>query len=430
MNKKHSKILYLAHRIPYPPNKGDKIRTFNEIKYLSQDHGIDLVCLADNIDDISFKKDLELYCQQVFVLPLPTSLAKLQGIISLILGKAISVGYFYKRKLQRIIDRLLKENHYDAIICFSSPMAEYIYRSKFYNENKHRPIGQRTRLIMDFCDVDSDKWLQYAQTAKFPMNLAYRIENKRLFEYEKQVSNDFDFSVFTTNKEVDLFLAGHPVAKNLMSIPNGVDFQYFSPGAENPKENIQDKRFVIKDVHNKNNDIRDKGPILLFTGSMDYYANVEGVSWFNAEILPLIKRKLPQAQFLIVGSNPHPIVKKLGENDGVIVTGFVDDIRPYYQMADICVIPLRLARGVQNKVLEAMSMGKPVVVTSKAVEGIMAVAGEHVFVQDTPDSFSEAVFRLFRDNSLKERMGMHARKFILDNYDWECNIKKFNELLG
>jgi polysaccharide biosynthesis protein PslH len=428
MDKKHSRILYLAHRIPYPPNKGDKIRTFNEIRYLSQDHTIDLVCLADNIDDLSYKKDLETYCERVFVSFLHTTLAKLNGIFSLIAGKAISVGYFYKRDVQQTIDNLLEETRYDAIICFSSPMAEYIYRSRFFKKKRLDSTERETCLIMDFCDVDSDKWLQYSHASKFPMNLVYRLENKRLFEYEKKVNNDFDFSVFTTNKEIELFLAMYSKAKNLISISNGVDYRYFSPDGETVADSIQEKIISIKDVNNKNAEIGEKGPVLLFTGAMDYYANVEGVSWFHDEIFPLIKRKLPESKFLIVGSNPHPAVKKLGENNGVIVTGFVNDIRPYYQMADICIIPLRLARGVQNKVLEAMSMGKPVVVTSKAIEGIMAVSGDQVFVKDTPASFAEAVFQLFKDNSLRNSMGMHARKFILDNYDWEANIKKFSQL--
>jgi glycosyltransferase involved in cell wall biosynthesis len=162
---------------------------------------------------------------------------------------------------------------------------------------------------------------------------------------------------------------------------------------------------------------------------MDYHANIDGVTWFCEKILPTIKKEYPQVQFNIVGSNPHPSVKALDTQNGVRVTGFVEDIRPYYWSADICVIPLRMARGIQNKVLEAMAMSKPVVTTPVAVQGIHALQGEHVLVGDSPENFCRAVTKLVADLDSGKKLGQNARQFVIDKYDWSLNMKKFEEVL-
>lgn len=410
MDNQSLKILYIAHRIPYPPNKGDKIRSFNEIKHLSSSHNLDLVCLADNADDLKFKSDLEKYCRRVFVQYFKSSQAKLRGFINLINGKAISVGYFYRKKVQQIIDQWLSDTVYDAIICFSSPMAEYLFRSPFLSQcfsKFSQPATFNPQLIMDFCDVDSDKWLQYSQRYRFPLNLIYRIEYKRLLKYEKKINRFFDNSVFVSQQEADLFCRLFPEAKNISVIENGVDCEYFSP-----------------EFQTLNPDPRT----LIFTGAMDYWANVDGVLWFCEKILPTIMAGYPKTQFYIVGSNPNAKIQELERNKGINVTGFVKDIRPYYNNADVCVIPLRIARGIQNKVLEAMSMGKAVVTTSAAVQGIRATPGVNLLVEDDFSKFAEAVSMLLKNNSLRNYLGTNARRFVKSNYNWQTNMKKFDEL--
>jgi len=419
-------ILYIAHRIPYPPNKGDKIRSFNEIKHLSSSHNVDLVCLADNIDDLKFKSDLEKYCRRVFVQHFKISQAKLRGFINLIKGKTISVGYFYRKKVQHVIDQWLSDTAYDAIICFSSPMAEYLFRLPFLSQcfskfpqpetRNPKPATRNPQLIMDFCDVDSEKWLQYSQRSKFPLNLIYWIENKRLLEYEKKTNKSFDNSVFVSQQEADFFYRLFPEAKNISVIGNGVDHEYFSQLA------TRTPKLVTRNPQPET---------LLFTGAMDYWANVDGVLWFCEKILPIVKDRYPKVQFYIVGSNPNPEIKKLGHNNKSInITGFVEDIRPYYNNADICVIPLRIARGIQNKVLEAMSMGKAVVTTSTAVQSIKATSGEHLLVEDNSDKFAEAVSMLLKNHTLRNYLGTNARRFVKSNYNWQGNMKKFDELMG
>ena len=441
------KILYLAHRIPYPPNKGDKIRSFNEVKYLSTSHEVHLGCLADNPADLKYESDLKKYCKKVSVIPFKASWARLKSVGSLVYDKPLSVGYFHSKTLQDTVNQHLSIENYDAIICFSSTMAEYLYRSPplrhRFSSNKAlfkqraalnsedslsphalglRPLnlGLKPRLIMDFCDVDSDKWRQYSREARFPLSLLFSIENKLLLKYEKRINQNFDHSVFVSQKEADLFSFLCPGARNLIVIPNGVDCEYFSPDKASTTS-----QFGTHDMKLATNDIRYT---LLFTGAMNYYANVDGVRWFFEEIFPMIKKEYPNLQVYVVGSDPHPKVQALDAREGVRVTGFVDDTRPFYRIADLCVVPLRLARGVQNKVLEAMAMGKAVICTRNAIEGIQAVPGQHCVVEDTPVGFSKAVLDLLGNQNDRKRLGARARDFVKANYDWSSNMKRFDSL--
>ena len=413
------KILYLAHRVPYPPNKGDKIRTFNEIRYLSQNHEIDLLALADDPNDLTHKKTLETYCNRVKLFGLNTWTSKINSLACLANPpRPLSVSYFYNKKLQACLNQWMAEKTYNAILCFSSPMAEYLFRcpviKKTLNPCKPLSNGSLPALIMDFCDVDSQKWHQYAANSRFPMSLVYGIESRRLLAYEKKINRLFHHSVLVSTHEVDVFINLNKKAQNLTAIPNGVDHDYFSPDARFEPVPLREKK---------------EQKVLVFTGAMDYYANVEGVSWFCREIFPRIKSEHPEVLFYIVGSNPGAEVKALGELEGVRVTGFVDDIRPYYQGADVCVIPLRIAAGVQNKVLEAMAMARPVVTTGKAFEGIKGKPDVHVLIKDDPKHFADKVVQLLNNNDKGTVLAGNARDFILKNYNWQTNIAALERLL-
>lgn len=411
------KILYLCHRIPFPPNKGDKIRSFNEIKHLSRNHEIHLGCLADNPDDTKYERDLKEYCEKVAVFPLNLRKAKINGVLSILRGKPLSVGYFYRKELQHTINVWHSETNYDAMICFSSPMAEYLFRSPLLKQrfNPINPSNPRIpTLLMDFCDVDSDKWVQYSRKTSFPFNMVYRLEGKLLLVYEKKINRLFDHSIFVSDQEGKLFVKLNATARNVTTIRNGVDYDYFCSQA------VSRQPSAIS--HNKT-------PVLLFTGAMDYHANVDGVVWFCREIFPKIKEEFPEARLYIVGSKPTPEVKELEKAGGVVVTGFVEDIREYYQIADISVIPLRIARGVQNKVLEAMSMGKAVVCTEKANQGIAAQDGRHVYLADSSPDFAKAVTSLIKDQKSREGFGKEARAFIVENFNWSGNMGGLESLL-
>lgn len=395
--KKAMKILYLAHRIPYPPNKGDKIRSFNEVKVLARHFTVDLVCLADQPGDIVHAPELEKICGRVKILPVQGLAAKIRGLAALMAGGTISVGYFYRDTVQQVVDSWLDEDSYQAIFCFSSTMAEYIFRSKTL-----ATLPQKPRLIMDYCDLDSDKWVQYSKEDLF-LGWLYRMEGARLSRYEKRINHAFDASVFVSNEEADLFRRSHSDATNIFIAGNGVDHDFFSP--EIPVEPRGRKAAVN----------------LIFTGAMDYHANVDGVSWFCNDILPQVRQHLPETHFMVVGSNPVSKVRRL-TSDEVTITGFVEDVRPYYKSADIAVIPLRLARGVQNKLLEAMSMGKAVVTTSKAADPLNLIDGVHVLIADSPEEFAAAIRFLAERPDRRRELGDQAQKYIRERFDWGCNL--------
>ncbi|WP_300463382.1 TIGR03087 family PEP-CTERM/XrtA system glycosyltransferase [Desulfobacula sp.] len=391
------KILYLCHRIPYPPNKGDKIRTFNEIKYLSKNHNIDLITLADDLKDLKYAEHLKKYCRQIKIFPLNKNVAKINGLLSLLFGQSISQGYFYKREFQNTFNSWTESERYDALICFSSPMAEYVFKSK----NKIKDIAKT--MIMDFCDLDSDKWSQYVQKSTFPLNMIYKKEASRLLRFEKKINKMFNKSVFVSHKEAELFVKYYPEAKDIQIISNGVDYQYF-----NSKKTEITQSFP--------------SPMLVFSGAMDYYANIDGVIWFAKEILPEIKKKIPEIKFYIVGSNPDPSVKALEKDTSIIVTGFVNDIREYYKAADLCIIPLRIARGVQNKVLEGMAMGKAIISTSQAVQGIHRDVKQVLEIEDDPMKFAEKVISFLNNSSRITELGNAAEKFVVQHHNWGKNL--------
>lgn len=390
-------ILYLCHRIPYPPNKGDKIRSFNEIKYLSKKYTIDLLTLADEPDDLKYTENLKKYCQRIKVFPLSKLMGKVNGFVSLLSGQSISQGYFYQKKIQKTFNNWTCSKQYDALICFSSPMAEYVFKAEKSINNL------AMNLIMDFCDLDSDKWNQYAQKKSFPLNMLYKKEAYRLLQFEKKINKKFNKSVFVSEREAQLFVEYYPGANGIQVISNGVDYQYFD----------QDKTDISQPF---------PSPMLVFSGAMDYYANIDGVTWFAKKILPEIKIVFPEIKFYIVGSNPDPSVKILEEDRSIIVTGFVKDIREYYKAADLCVIPLRIARGVQNKVLEGMAMGKAIISTSHAVQGIKIDAQPVLEIEDDPKNFAQKIISFLENKNKIKELGNNATNFVVQYHNWEKNL--------
>jgi len=442
------KILYIAHRIPYPPNKGDKIRSFNEIKYLSQRHEIHLACLADDPKDLKYEDELKKYCKAVRVVPINPQLAKLKSIFYLLTKRPLTIPYFYSSKLQQTVDQLLSTDDYDAIFCFSSPMAEYVFKSRLLVSSLlkteeslvkeppvtsyQKPASRNQKLIMDFVDVDSDKWAQYSKYARFPMSWIYALEGRRLADYEKNVAENFDHSIFVTEAEGKIFKGKHPHVRNISIISNGVDLNYFSPTFskkqssfnQHPETSNKQKAPSTQPPETSN-----QQPIVVFTGAMDYFANVDGVVWFTKEILPLIKKEIPEIRFYIVGSNPTKEVLSLALDSSVTVTGYVPDTREYLNRATVVVVPLRIARGIQNKILEAMAMGISVVATPQAFEGIEAEPGRDLILGGDVEKIAEGVIELIREVSLRKTLGDNARKIIEKNYCWAENLGKLDNIL-
>lgn len=359
----------------------------------------------DNESDRKYLEVLTKYCKETHAVLINKKKNLLKNILS---KKPLSVSGFYDDSMQRFVNRLLGGGKIDKVLCYCSSMAEYVFRSPFYKTEGNNSF----ELIMDYVDLDSDKWLQYAQYTNFPLNLVYKTENKRLFKYEVEINESFNHSIFVSKREEKVFKELYPDAKNVLVIPNGVDTDFFYPN----------KKSVLHFTPHPS-------PLLLFTGVMDYFANEDAVSWFCRNIFPIIKQELPGAEFYIVGNNPTNAVWTLTEIEGVSVTGYVDDIREYYWAADICVMPLRIARGLQNKVLESMATGNAVVATSNASDGIICENNKDILIENSEKGFAQAVIRLYKDIELRKSIQKNAIDNILKNYLWDSNLKAFNEIL-
>jgi len=403
------RLLFVAHRIPYPPNKGDKIRAFNELRFLSRHCSVDLLCLVDDPIDLKYALSLQRYCNQVKVFKLNSISAKVRGGLALLAGRPLSSRYFYLKEMQASFDGWLHEREYDAVFCFSSSMAEYVFQSEA--SSKHSS-GKSPRLVMDFCDIDSDKWSQYAKDSRYPLSVLYGIESRRLRAYESRIQRFFHRTVLVSISEAELLRANCPDCENLSVIANGVDHSYFSPPAEVPTIGR-----------------RNKAPTIVFTGAMNYPVNISGVRWFVRHVWPQILQKYPALNFYIVGSNPVAEVRQLAKEKNIVVTGFVNDIREYYNIADLCVVPLHLGRGVQNKLLEAMAMARATVTTSRANAGVQGKDGEHLLVADTADDFIKAISCLLDDQEQAARLGRAARDFVISYFDWGASMHKLQQLV-
>lgn len=401
------KILYLCHRIPYPPNKGDKIRSFNEIKHLSEKHCINLFFLIDNVEDLQHVEQLRQYAATIDYAVINPRWQKVRSAPYLLTAMPLSVPYFYSSEMQEMIDKRLDSSDVDAVFCFSSPMAEYVFKSRHYGT----PKLQKARLLMDFVDVDSDKWRMYAGFSSFPHSWVYQREWRRLQKYDAVVGSRFNRSIFASETEVDLFRSFCPVSKTA-AIANGVDLEYFAPEA----------------CH-KSDGAAAKTPIILFMGAMDYYPNEDAVVYFATEVMPVVQKAVPEAQFYIVGSNPSKPVSALANIDGVKVTGTVADVRPYLSNADVFVAPIRIARGIQNKVLEAMAAGVPVVARPEAVQGF-GKQNLPMAVETSTEDFAAAVIHLLLDRARRDAIASEALHFVRSGYRWDSHMDVLQRLVN
>lgn len=389
-------ILFLAHRIPFPPIKGDKIRSFHEIKLLSQKHRISLVCLADDKRDLQYADNLHSYCQSVDVVYLSPIQAKLQALLALFTSrKPLSLPYFFSKTLYSIVQQKLREQQYDIILIFSSSMAQYVTH-----------IHEIPK-VMDFVDVDSDKWAQYAKYARFPYSYIYRLESRRLRSYEAFIAKTFQYSIFVSPKEKEDFQKSVGSEARVEAIAHGIDITMFHPSDEPYDPNR-----------------------LVFTGAMDYFANVETMLYFVREILPLIQQKIPHVILYIVGSKPAPEIIRLGEQyTNIVVTGFVEQIQPYVIQSAVFVAPMRIGRGINNKILEAMAMGVPVITSSLGFEGIPGEPQRDIFVADDPHEFARYTCTLMLNPEQRKAVAIRARKTIEEQCNWEKNIEQLEMLL-
>jgi sugar transferase (PEP-CTERM/EpsH1 system associated) len=341
-------------------------------------------------------------CKDAYFASLDRRLAKLRCLTGLVCGDPLSFTYFRHPGLRAWTVRTLNEIQPDVVFINSSNMAQYVLDQPF------RP----RRLIMDFVDLDSDKWRAYAARARSPWRWVYAREAERVCEQELRIAAAADASVFVSDAEAALFrqLAPHYGAKT-QAISNGVDVAYFTP--QKAYQPPYDPSL----------------PTYVFTGMMDYWPNIDAVAWFARELLPAIRLRVHEAQFYIVGARPSPAVQALAELPGVHVSGRVPDVRPYLHYATAAVAPLRVARGIQNKVLEAMAMAKPTIVTPAALAGINAQPGKEVLLAEDAQGLVAAASRLANGFTAHE-LGAAARARVVADYSWEAHLAQLDRLLA
>ena len=371
-------VLYLVHRMPYPPNKGDKVRSYHILEHLRARHQVYLGTFIDDPEDEPHVATLRERCADLYVARLSRGRSAVGSLGGLLGGQALTLGYYRDAGLRRWIRQTVQRTPIDAVVVFSSAMAQYA-------EELPAPM------IVDFVDVDSAKWAEYARHHRWPMSWLYRREGRQLLAHERHVAHRAVRSFFVTEKETDLFRQLAPDCADLVeAIGNGVDAQAFAPDAARASPFGADEHALV------------------FTGAMDYWPNIDAVTWFAAEVMPGLQRSWPGLRFHIVGRNPAPAVRALA-GPAVNVTGTVPDVRPYLQHARVVVAPLRLARGIQNKVLEAMAMARPVVASANCAEPIGAEPGVELLTATTAADYAAQVDELLREPARADAIGAAVR---------------------
>jgi sugar transferase (PEP-CTERM/EpsH1 system associated) len=393
-------LLFLSQRLPYPPIRGDKIRVFQDLKYLARHYDVHLGCLVDDPADWQYVDTVGAMCRDIHAAPINPRLARLTCLRGLLTGEPLSVTFFRDRGLAAWVRDVLQRVRPAVTFVYSSNMAPYVL-----------DLPRTTTRVVELADVDSEKWRALAATRRGPMHFVYQREWRKVAALERRIAHESDLSVFASDAEAAFFARQVPqCSARIRGVSNGVDHGYFDPALSFPPA------------------FDTEVPTYVFTGTMDYPPNVDAVVWFASGILPLIRRAVPAARFFVVGSNPTAEVRGLAAIEGVVVTGRVPDVRPYVAHATAAVAPLRIARGIQNKVLEAMAMAKPVVLTSGALEGIEAEPSREVILADTEVDFAAACSRLAMSGDTAG-VGLAARARILRDYDWDARLRRYDDVL-
>lgn len=396
-------LLYLVHRIPYPPNKGDKIRSWHQLHYLARHFRVHLGCFVDDADDLVHVPTVAALCASSCFIRQSRPLATLRALSGLASGQALSLPYYRDRRLQRWVDALLAGGQVRDALVFSGPMAQYLDDG----------AGHALHRVIDFVDVDSEKWREYATGRRWPGSWLYLREADRLLAYERHIARQFDAATFVSSAEAALFRQRAALPQRefdyIGHVANGVDAAYFTPCRAHQNPYPAGAR------------------VLVLSGAMDYWPNVEAACWFVRQVWPALRARFPGLLFCVAGSRPARQVTALADVPGVIVTGTVTDMRPYLAHAALAVAPLRIARGVQNKVLEAMSMQKTVLASPQALAGINAQVGREVLAARDAGEFIELASRVLAGQF---DLGAAARARIVQDYDWQRNLKQLGALFG
>jgi sugar transferase (PEP-CTERM/EpsH1 system associated) len=390
-------LLFLCHRLPFPPNKGEKIRAYHALQYLRQHFRVHLGSFIDSGEDAVHANQLAADCASSCFVRMPPHWARLSGLSALLRDEALSLPYFRHAALQRWVNKTIEQHRVVTCLAYSGPMAQYL------------PYGPMLR-VLDLVDVDSEKWHSYADSKPWPLSALYRREGRLLLDFERKAASDFDRVLLVSPAEAELFRLRAPESASKVDYySNGVDSGYFTPQPSHPSP-------------------YGEARALVFTGAMDYEPNIQAVSWFAERVMPSLRSQHGDLEFHIVGSRPAAPVRELQKLPGVRVSGTVPDVRPYLQHAALVVAPLRIARGIQNKVLEAMAMQKTVIASPQALEGIQAERGAEVLCANGGAEFISLICRQL--HAPDPRIGLAARQRILRDYRWSSNLQRLGSALG
>jgi polysaccharide biosynthesis protein PslH len=387
-------ILFICHRLPFPPNRGGKIRPFHFIKHLNQTHQVTVATLAESTEELEAGQELRNYCQKLIVKKVSPPIRWGKVLLRLPASSPSSSGYFASLKLFMHLRQQAKEVRYDLVLVHCAFVARY---SRLFSN---------TPLWMDFGDLDSGKWLEYQKFRSFPLSWAFGYEAKKLRAYEAAIAKKAAVCTFTTPNELDEFQSLN-VGVPTQVIPNGVNLEYF---------------------HDRD-EVKVEQDSIVFVGRLDYYPNKQGIQWFVHHVFPLIRQAVPRASLMIVGSNPDASVKRLSDVPGVVVTGHVPDVRPYLRKAVVAVAPLKIARGVQNKILEAMAIGTPVVATVEASRGIQASDRQCLLIGKDAEDFAAQVVQVLRNAQMRKMLSENGRYLIRQHYTWKGSMELVDQIL-
>jgi sugar transferase (PEP-CTERM/EpsH1 system associated) len=388
------RIFFVCRRVPFPPNRGDKITTFNEIRHLSARHEVHVFCLGDGNRDLDNIPGLRDYAQSVTAVVLNGLTSKLRVLKALVVGRPLSVAAFAEAELHAVIKRKFIELKPDLVMVYSCNVAQYA---------EHFPQVPR---IMQFAELDSSRWGQYAERSGIPLRWIYAIEQRRFFDYERHIARSFSHALVCTaveRRDFERLIPGVPVSL----VGNGVDLDFFR-STGHPK----------------------RPGSIVFTGVMDYLPNIDAVVWFCDEVLPLIQAQMPETGFVICGSRPAPAVRRLAKRQRVTVTGWVPDTRPYLDGAEVFVAPLRMGRGIQNKLLEALAMGLPCVASTIASSGTVVPNGDGILAADEPKEYADHCLRLLREERFRVEMARKARAAAEANYRWDAQMADLDRVIA
>jgi sugar transferase (PEP-CTERM/EpsH1 system associated) len=386
--------LYLAHRVPYPLDKGDRIRTFHIIQFVARHARVHLACLADEPVRDDTVRALARHCERLAIVQLGPCRRRFRALASLLHGRSFTEGAFLSSEFAGLVRVWARQTYYGSIVASSSALTPYLELDEL------RPIPA----VVDLMDVDSQKWLDYAAGCRGPRRWLFRTEGGRLRKFEAQLASTARAIVLVSEAEAavyrDFCLNG-----TVEVIPNGVDLEFFRPAEE------------------------AEPPRCVFVGALDYHPNIQGIRWFCQQVWPVLHARRKSLVLSIVGRRPVAAVRRLSNMPGVEVIGDVPDLRPYLASATVSVVPLQIARGIQNKVLEALAMGKPLVASPQLLAGLPVQPGVHLLVASSPTQWVQAIETLLDDYRLRQRMQLAGRRHVEQHHHWDVCLERWRKLL-